>query len=148
MSTQHTPGPWRWEVNAKSKQVQLRGGKARHDLTVIDFARCGFGSATPRFREMSEPGMNIMRNALEFATPKKGREHHAAWFQILMHPDAALIEAAPELLEALEEQERVNQWLTVSDPDDPFTLETFRHKLNHVAKLRGAAITKARRGAQ
>ena len=49
-----------------------------------------------------------------------------------------------ELLEALEEQEKFNEWLRVSDPDDPFSLETMRHKMNYCADLRKAAIAKAK----
>ena len=55
-----------------------------------------------------------------------------------------LQEQRNELLEALEEQEMFNEWLRVSDPDDPFSLETMRHKMNYCADLRKAAITKAK----
>ena len=44
----HTPGPWRWEVNMKSKSLHLVGGKPKFDLTIIEPTRWGMGSATHR----------------------------------------------------------------------------------------------------
>lgn len=95
-----TPGPWRWELNMKSKQVQLSGGNPKYDLTVMDFARWGMGGAAPRFREDVDR-MNIMHRCEKWAIPQSGREHHARWFQILDHPDSLLIQAAPDLFHAL-----------------------------------------------
>ncbi len=95
-----TPGPWRWEVNHKSKQVQLCGGACpKYDLTVMDFARWGMGGAAPRFSD--ERG--IMHRSDGLTVTVAGREHHAAWFQDIRHSDARLIATAPELLEALQE---------------------------------------------
>lgn len=96
----HTPGPWRWELNLKSKQLHLCGGKPTYDLTVMDFVRWGMGNAQPRFIT-GGPGMNIMKPCYEFAAICPGREHHKDWFQLLRHPDSQLIEAAPDLLNAL-----------------------------------------------
>jgi hypothetical protein len=62
--------------------------------------------------------------------------------------NANLIAAAPELLEALEEQERCMQWMTGSDPENPFTLETMRLKLNYCEDVRKSAIAKAKGAAQ
>jgi hypothetical protein len=101
MSATHTPGPWRWELNEKSKRVVMCGGNPHYDLDVMSFARWGMGSATPLFREDVDR-MCIMHPARKWEIPVAGREHHAAWFQTLNHPDANLIAAAPELLEALE----------------------------------------------
>jgi len=93
----HTPGPWRWEINVKGYQLQLCGGTPRFDKTVLNFIRWGMGSATARFRTE----INLMSPANDFAEVVQGREHHAEWFQTINHPDARLIAAAPELLEAL-----------------------------------------------
>ena len=98
----HTPGPWRWEVNLKSKQIQLCGGRPQFDLTVVDFTRWGMGGARPRFLEPSASlGLMLLQDAEKYAVVVPGREHHKEWFQGLKHPDANLIEAAPNLLAAL-----------------------------------------------
>lgn len=100
MNTEHTPRPWRWEINEKSKVVQLCGGRPKYDLTVMDFERWGMGGAIPRLRDMGDHG--ILTRCLKWAKKVLGREHHAHWFKSLDHPDAHLIAAAPDLLEALE----------------------------------------------
>jgi hypothetical protein len=97
----HTPGPWRWKFNAEHKTVDLVGG--RH-LTVMDFARWGMGKAVPRFRDTEVGGMNLMDRLCdkpEWIAPEPGREHHKRWHQLVTHPDARLIEAAPDMLAAL-----------------------------------------------
>ena len=100
----HTPGPWRWEVNQKHKSIHLVGGRPQFDLTLMDFERWGMGGATVRFRDTSHNGMQIMHKLHErqdWIAPFAGREHHANWCAEVIHPDARLIAAAPELLEAL-----------------------------------------------
>lgn len=104
--SKHTPGPWRWEFNAAHKTVDLVGGKPMFDLTVMDFARWGMGHAVPRFRDTSEDGMNLMDRLCdkpEWIAPEQGREHHKKWHQLVTHPDAILMAAAPDLLEACQE---------------------------------------------
>ncbi len=105
--TDHTDGPWRWELNLKFKQLRLCGGRPRYDLTVMDFVRWGMGGAAPRLRRMSEPMLNIMTKVQEFARIVAGREHHAEWFQDVDHPDMRLIAAAPDLLGACEKMKEV-----------------------------------------
>jgi hypothetical protein len=90
--TKFTPGPWRWEINLRSKSIHLVGGKPRFDETVIDFSRWGMSGAKPTFRLNG-----LLVDAEKFAQPIKGREHHASWCQTLNHPDARLIAAAPDL---------------------------------------------------
>lgn len=95
----HTPGPWRWEINLKSKQIQLCGGRPKFDHTVMDFVRWGMTGAAPRF--LFKPGGHLLLDhCSKVATIVPGREHHASWFQTLNHPDANLIAAAPDLLAA------------------------------------------------
>lgn len=98
----HTPTPWRWELNLKSKSAQLCGGDPKagfgaFDLTVVDFVRWGMNGAQPRFRN----DHNIMIQAQGFGVAVVGREHHAAWFQDISHPDARFIVLAVNHHDAL-----------------------------------------------
>jgi hypothetical protein len=101
MEKKFTPGPWRWELNKKSKHLNLcgHGECGPYDFTIMDFERWGMGGAVPRFRDEND----LMVKANELGINHKGREHHSSWFQDINHPDAQLIAAAPDLLEALED---------------------------------------------
>lgn len=104
MKTLHTPGPWRWEFNQKSKSIALVGGVPRFDLTVMDFERWGMNGAIPRMRDTATDGMNIMHKVCDrpdWIQAFPGREHHADWCAGLTQPDLRLIAAAPDLLAAL-----------------------------------------------
>ena len=132
----HTPGPWRWELNEKSKQLQLCGGVPRFDLTVMDFERWGMDSAIVRFRADVD-GMNLMHHARDFAVVAAGREHHAEWFKTLNHPDANLIAACPDLLAALQ---RSLSWCTAAGMDgsgDCIEPEWCEQARAAIAKARG-----------
>lgn len=101
----HTPGPWRWQVNASSKRITLVGGQRRYDLTIMDFERWGMHSAGPSLRDPAIDGMNVMHklhDRRDWNAPFPGREHHADWCAGVTHPDMLLIEAAPDLLDAHE----------------------------------------------
>jgi hypothetical protein len=100
----HTPGPWRWEFNKEHRSLHLVGGKPQYDLTIINFERWGMSGATMRLRDTAYDGMNLMIRVHErpdWFAPEPGREHHKSWHQLLTHPDARLIAAAPDLLAAL-----------------------------------------------
>ena len=103
MSTKHTPGPWRWEFNERSKSLQLVGGRPQFDLTIIQPTRWGMSSATLYIRDTSHDGMNLLHKLHErrdWTAPFKGRAHHADWCKDVVHPDMRLIAAAPRLLKA------------------------------------------------
>lgn len=88
--SEHTPGPWFWQTNVKTRQVWLCTPD-RGRLIVMDFKRWGMTWAAPRFREDG-----VMRPCEEFVTVDHNNEAVA-----IDHPDARLIAAAPALLEAL-----------------------------------------------
>lgn len=98
-----TPGPWRWELNMNSKELNLCGGRNPYDLTVMDFVRWGMGGAGPRFNVDHGYDIQLMHRCETMGVPSKGREHHSKWFQNIDHPDARLIAAAPCLLKALQD---------------------------------------------
>lgn len=104
--TKHTPGPWFWSVNEKSKSIQITAMDGM-GTTVMDFQRWGMQHATPRFNDKSAGGeVSLMKCAIDYSSPILGREHHAEWFKGLNHPDAQLMIAAPDLLEALKYAKR------------------------------------------
>lgn len=117
MSAQHTPGPWRWELNEAHKSLHLVGGKPMFDLTIIQPVRWGMGSATLYIRDTAHDGMNILHRLHErrdWIAPFEGRAHHANWCANVTHPDMRLIAAAPELLDALKDCEARLALLTSS----------------------------------
>lgn len=110
----HTPGPWRWEVNQKTKHVNLCGGGGRqYDLSVLSFERWGCNGAQPCFLDHSDHNLRFkLSEKPEWIVPFPGREHHANWCSGLNHPDANLIASAPQLLTTLED---IAAWLTAPD---------------------------------
>jgi len=104
-TAKHTPGPWRWEISMTSKRLHLVGGlRPQYDLTIIDFNRWGMSRATMSLRDTAHDGMNLMHKLHErpdWIEPFEGRAHHADWCSNVIHPDARLIAAAPDLLAAL-----------------------------------------------
>jgi len=112
----HTPGPWRWEINRANKTVHLVGGRPMFDLTIMDFSRWGMSGAVPRLRDVAHDGMNIMHrlpDRPDWIAPFPYRGHHADWCAAVKHPDMQLIEAAPDMLEALRAVVRVADRATV-----------------------------------
>lgn len=102
-----TPGPWRWEFNASSKDVSLVGGRIRYDVTVMDFTRWGMGGAVPRFVEPTDipNGLQLLHklsDRKDWIAPLPDREHHADWCAQVTHPDARWMqEAAPDRITRL-----------------------------------------------
>jgi len=103
--TKFTPGPWRWTFNQEHKSVYLVGGVPQFDKTVMQFHRWGMSGAVPAFNDKITGNFwNIMERLCdkpEWLSPFEGREHHIKWCANVVHPDACLIAAAPELYEAL-----------------------------------------------
>jgi hypothetical protein len=106
-----TPGPWRWELNEKSKRVALQGGKPKYDCTVMDFVRYGMNGAMPRFVTEPKPFMNIMKPCTAYAKEVEGRKHHADWFKTIDNQDANYIAMmSPSTVLRLVEQARPMEW--------------------------------------
>jgi hypothetical protein len=105
-AAKHTQGPWEWVIGP-SGRVRL-STPDRGKLIVMDFARKGMQGAEPRFScwgdydgfsgTLTPVGPRERRGGVlvglsEMADASDGR---------VMHPDALLIAAAPELLAAAE----------------------------------------------
>ncbi|MCL6446838.1 MAG: hypothetical protein K6U04_01600 [Armatimonadetes bacterium] len=89
----HKPGPWKWFANTKSKEIHLAtnyGG--RH--FIIEFARLGFQKAQPVFQDHDE---GVMYKAFDRWLSEPDHKGDCT----IIHPDARLIEMAPELYDCL-----------------------------------------------
>lgn len=127
-----TPGPWRWEFNRKHRSVHLVGGRPRFDLTVMDFVRWGMGGAAPRFREPTLPGLQVMHrlpDRADWLDYEPGRAHHASWHLLVTHPDARLMQAAPNLLQALHRAAAALESVSYSDPSIDSALHLARETI-------------------
>jgi hypothetical protein len=141
METKHTPGPWRWEFNAKHKSMHLVGGVPRYDLTVMDFERWGFHGACVRLRE-DVKGMNIMHrlpDRQDWIKPFPNRDHHASWCASVDHPDMRLIAAAPYLLAELQNIANANPSSWDEETRDQFQQWAQNRARAAIAKATGEA---------
>jgi len=85
-----TKGPWRWNLNDKSKHIYLEACISGFEY-VMDFVRWGMCDAIPRFKSG-----DTMTRACEFGKVVPGHGHHANWFKTIDHPDADFIAHARE----------------------------------------------------
>mgnify|MGYP001596132848 CR=1 FL=1 len=97
LAVQATARPWNWNVSLQSKQVRLEGSPKRGVETVLDFVRWGMDGAQPRFRSAD----CLMVKTETLAVPVEHREHHAAWFRDIDHPDARFIVSSANSHDAL-----------------------------------------------
>ena len=97
-----TPGPWMWDVNSACKCARL---VTTHSgmYYVMGFGRWGMQGAAPMFHKFSkyEGPLSGRRShglwrADEFLRSRPGKEHHVGYDDGIAHPDAELIEHAPE----------------------------------------------------
>lgn len=136
----HTPGPWRWEFNEKHRQLTLVGGRPKYDLTIMEFCRWGMWGAGVSMRDTAPEaeGFNLMHKVHErsdWVVPLPGRAHHKDWCAAVAHPDMLLMQAAPDLLQALDDLLR-----DAKDPMDKATTEYFRKQaFTAIAKATGTA---------
>jgi len=145
MSGKHTPGPWAWFGNASTNTLYLATVHSGRQY-VMDFTRWGSRGAQPRF----QPGKGVMVDAkdlLQFEVgdqsivgveaAKKDAGVYRLDVRGIQCADAALIAAAPELLEALQLAEHwLANSLPVADIDKPKPLPIIRAA---IAKAEGRA---------
>lgn len=91
-----TPGPWKWNVNLKSRTIELDGPASKMRETVMAFTRWGMSSACPQFNENG-----LLVRADEVTEPIPGQEHHESWHRRLTHRDAVMMEVARNTFAAL-----------------------------------------------
>jgi len=94
--SKHTPGPWAWMQRGYGYIDLATPHSGR--LIVMDFVRHGMQRAQPRFAVTGDDQPRGRRGGLLCTASELIAQHPAA---LLDHPDATLIAAAPDLLEAL-----------------------------------------------
>lgn len=106
----HTPGPWGWFGTATGEEIYLATLHSGRRY-VMSFRRWGLRSAQPAF-QVEGKGMVAARHLLQFEVGdqnvvglKAAQENESVYryhIRGIAHPDACLISAAPDMLEALE----------------------------------------------
>jgi hypothetical protein len=123
---EHTPGPWYWDVRPNTKTFRLVTPHGGH-MIVMDFARWGMQGAQPRFSDRNgERRGGIMEDGSKIDLSK--------------NPDARLIAAAPELLEACKAMEEQLAFFCRTATSNP---NSFSNRVLNEAR---AVIAKAEEG--
>lgn len=154
----HTPGKWAWYGNTSCKNIYLAtttGGRR----FVMDFARWGMASAQPRFQVRTRSGdheSGVMVPASEFVTfevgdrgvigAKAAKSNDSVYrYDIngILHPDAWLIAAAPELLAMCKELANARTGDGLLDPAS----DLFTRAEVVIAKAEGRLVTTGDAGA-
>lgn len=127
MTTKHTPGPWEWFGNARNREIYLATTHSGRRY-VMGFRRWGMKNAQPMFQPANR-GLVPAEQLLTFEVGDRavrGLEQAKADDSVyrldisgIDCPDAHLIKAAPDLLEALEP-------FVVTKSGDEFTTITVR----------------------
>jgi len=100
--SKHTPGPWAW-MQSGNGYIDLATPHSGR-LIVMDFVRHGMQRAQPRFAVTGDDQPRGRRGGLLCTASELIAQHPAA---LLDHPDATLIAAAPDLLEACEKAKKL-----------------------------------------
>ena len=141
----HTPGPWRWYGNNHDIYLAAEHSGRRH---VMGFIRMGLNSAQPSFQVNGRmvPAADLVqfevgnRDVRGFANGRRDQTVYRLDITGIDCPDARLIAAAPDMLEALE---KVEAWLLCADIAKPEDMaQSFGDMLSDVQ----AAIAKAEGG--
>lgn len=114
----HTPGPWAWFANARSKQVYLATSDRGRQF-VMQFERAGMQRTQPAFQVALPSGGGIMVPL--FADGQRviaTDPDHNGEIRVT-HPDAVLMAASPDLLDAVDNARQqfaaLAEWLDVRE---------------------------------
>ena len=139
MTEAHTPGPWGWFGNQHGVYLATPD---RGRTYVMGFRRMGLQGAQPTFRDggVMRPASELVRFSVGNGLAKgfsDGRADGSVYrydISSIDHPDARLIAAAPDLLEALKRARRYVADLPIVGDADLAVIDAAIRKANHKDK--------------